>query len=515
MLTPAAAYLRRSTSKQEASVGDQRAEMPALAAKYGCEVVAEYCDDAISGDKTEKRDAFLRMVRDAAAGRFRVILAWNLDRFGRFDPIDGGFYIKPLRDAGVRLVTAKDGEVDWLTFGGRIQWFVNQEQKHGFLRDLSHNVLRGMIAKAKQGRRVGGSPPFGYVLEDGKLTLGPHAPAVRKLFLDYVNGGTLRGLAEDLNRRGFVTPRLGRPWDLSSVRSVLTNPAYVGDFVWGKVATGKYYRHAAAEIVAGNGVTGPSRDGERLVIPDVHPAIVDRATFEAARRVMLRNRRHTSPNAEFIFSGLVVCGHCGWRMYGANVNRATPMYVCRNRRAHAAVYSVTQEHLRKKVGEHIREHLGTQAAVKRMIDKAEAALAAKEGAADPKALRAALAAAEKRVEAVAARLMSVDHELLREAEKAARRIIAERDQIRDDLARAERSSSSRGASRTAVAREIAAAARDFLKGDAEKDAVRMRRSARGILAELRLTFESRPAVVRQRHSLANIAVSIVGFPRTC
>ena len=68
---PAVAYLRRSTEKQEASIPDQRSAVKQYAAKHGYKLIREYVDDAISGDDTEKRLDFQRMIGDCA-GKARL-----------------------------------------------------------------------------------------------------------------------------------------------------------------------------------------------------------------------------------------------------------------------------------------------------------------------------------------------------------------------------------------------------------------------------------------------------------
>ncbi|PJA74533.1 recombinase, partial [bacterium CG_4_9_14_3_um_filter_65_15] len=50
---PAAIYLRRSTDRQEKSLGDQRKEILRYAAEHGFEVLAEFVDDGVSGTSGE------------------------------------------------------------------------------------------------------------------------------------------------------------------------------------------------------------------------------------------------------------------------------------------------------------------------------------------------------------------------------------------------------------------------------------------------------------------------------
>ena len=146
--------------RQEHSIPAQRQELLRYAEKHNYHVLREYLDEAISGDDTRRRVGFLRMREDAQQGEFSVVLCWDQDRFGRFDPIEGGHWILPFRDAGVRLETIAQGKIDWNDFAGRLIYLVQQEGKHAYLRDLSRNVTRGFLNAAKNGRGgTGGRAP--------------------------------------------------------------------------------------------------------------------------------------------------------------------------------------------------------------------------------------------------------------------------------------------------------------------------------------------------------------------
>src|SRR5687768_636647 len=132
----AVAYYRMSTDKQDESIPRQREEVRRYAGQNGYAIVREYADEGISGDATEKRLEFRRMLRDAAGGDFRAVLCYSQDRFGRFDPLEAGYWVKPLRDAGVSLVTVTKGPIDWNSFAGRIIYAVEQEGKHEYLRAM-------------------------------------------------------------------------------------------------------------------------------------------------------------------------------------------------------------------------------------------------------------------------------------------------------------------------------------------------------------------------------------------
>src|SRR4051812_17043155 len=116
----------------------------------------------------------------------------------------------------------------------------------------------------REGRFLGGRPPYGYVLVDAgphpnpgkaadgkrlhKLAVDPiAAPIVQRIFDEYVNGGLgLYAIAEGLTRDGIPSPSGHDPgrnrhragsrgaWGKSAVRAILSNPRYTGRQVWNR-----------------------------------------------------------------------------------------------------------------------------------------------------------------------------------------------------------------------------------------------------------------------------------------
>jgi len=323
-------YLRMSTAEQDASIDAQRIELTRLAERKGYTIAGEYLDEAISGDDTERREGFLRMRDDALKGLFDVVLCWDQDRFGRFDLIDGGYYIRPFRLAGVRLETIAQGPVDWEDLTGQLIYSVNQVGKAQFLRDLSRNTCRGMLSSARAGKAgTGGPSPYGYRSKDGEVwIIDEEAEVVRLIFDLYLRpDGSLRGVAGELNRRKITPPR-GKVWRDSSVRSILQRRKYTGAFVYGGRNSGKYFAFRNGEIV-------PRRKSDRtvasepIVIPNRFEAIVDEETFEKAQAKLAGRRGKTvrKQARQYLLSGLLHCGDCGGSLIG--VSRSSgPLYRC-------------------------------------------------------------------------------------------------------------------------------------------------------------------------------------------
>lgn len=342
---PAVAYYRMSSDKQDKSIEEQRSEVRGYAEEHGYKIVREYVDESISGDATEKRVHFQRMMRDATTRRdFEVILCWNQDRFGRFDIIEAGWWIKPVRDAGVRLETIAQGKVDWTENNGQLIYNVNQMGKNEFLKDMARNTTRGRLYAAQEGR-IGGPPPFGYKAEhelrkdkktgkDKMFFVGlkvddAAAAVVRRIFKRYAALATsIRSIAEELNKAGVPTPTAkSKAWTVVAVARTLNNPVYTGDTVWARRRTGKYIAVQDREVQAQRPGT-PYRmnpQDQWVVVKGTHDPLVDRDTWAKVQAKLKANRTATTPfrgGGDFLLSGVVICGHCGRRMVGSRI-RAT------------------------------------------------------------------------------------------------------------------------------------------------------------------------------------------------
>src|SRR5262249_28604603 len=160
---------------------------------------------------------------------------------------------------------------------------------------------------------MGGPIPLGYRLgEDGHLILGPEEEVelVRWIFQSYASGRlTTNGIARDLNRRGVPGPRGGR-WSPRTVLSMLGSRNYLGCIVWGERRIGGYHRREKGFVVARE--DKPAREQAQLlrglkplpvelagdedcvVVPDSHPAVIDRETFDACQRRREDNKKDRS-----------------------------------------------------------------------------------------------------------------------------------------------------------------------------------------------------------------------------
>ncbi len=187
--------------------------------------VGVYREEGVSGYRRE-RPALDRMLVDARAGMFDIVIFPSIDRTGRSvkDVIE---IDAALRAAGVEIVFLREG-VDTSTPTGELfrNIMAAVAQFEGKL--IYERMSKGKRRKAAQGGYVGGWLPYGYRLEDGRVSIVPEEAAViRRLFKLRAAGESYGAIAELLNGEKVPTQRGGR-WRVSTVRRIAGNRFYTG-----------------------------------------------------------------------------------------------------------------------------------------------------------------------------------------------------------------------------------------------------------------------------------------------
>ncbi len=125
-------------------------------------------------------------------------------------------------------------------------------------------------------------------------------------------------------------------WEMTTIRDMLMNPAYVGDFVWNRHSFAKFHRVAQSRAVSLKGLlhSGPDHNhpDDWVVSKDAHPALVCRSLFLAAKNRRESRRRDPSQyshrtghgaRSPFLLTGIIRCLQCGhaWQGYTTHKGR--------------------------------------------------------------------------------------------------------------------------------------------------------------------------------------------------
>jgi DNA invertase Pin-like site-specific DNA recombinase len=357
-----------SSTLQERSIGQQRGWAQPTAQAEGVEIVQEFEDAALSGTEATRRNAFQEMLRfcqDQARQKHPIdaLVMWKTDRFSRADSIETAWYVQEFRNAGVERILTSTRWFDFSRREDRVIFGIEQDcTNNQYSADLAQKSVRGRIDNAREGRWNGGPTPFGYVIQyewvqvrgrrkQRPLCLAPDpekADTLRWIFTEYASGRpSLWELAQQLDGRGVAPPGRSRYWNPTTISVILRNEVYLGDAVWNRRRSGKFFGTLDNLPVARSG----RRSGEEKVParhhvrkPQAHEPLVDRDTWEAAQRQLEQRRKRTARRLarDFRLSGLLICGHCGGRMLAAHKplrGRATKgcherVYICGNYSRH-------------------------------------------------------------------------------------------------------------------------------------------------------------------------------------
>ncbi len=238
-------YARYSSDHQrDASIEDQIRTCRALIEQRGWTYLHAYNDRAQSGSSTLLRPGYQRMVEDARAGQFDIIVAEALDRLSRDQADIAGLY-KQLVFQEIELFTLAEGEVNELHVG------LKGTMNALFIKDLARKTKRGLEGRVRAGKSAGGIA-YGYEVvydfgADGKPVAGgrrivpEQATIVQRIFEEFAGGKSPRRIAHHLNDEKIPFSRNNRPWSDTTIRGsvtrglgILNNELYRGRLVWNR-----------------------------------------------------------------------------------------------------------------------------------------------------------------------------------------------------------------------------------------------------------------------------------------
>jgi len=131
---------------------NQLHQLQGFAAGQG-QVVRTY-DDCATG-KNGDRPEFRRMLADAAARRFDLVVFWALDRLTREGPLKTLLYLEQLASSGVKFKSFTEPMLDTTTPVGELlipilSWVAKQERQR-----ISDRTRAGLETARRKGRRLG------------------------------------------------------------------------------------------------------------------------------------------------------------------------------------------------------------------------------------------------------------------------------------------------------------------------------------------------------------------------
>jgi site-specific DNA recombinase len=339
-----AIYARVSTQRQaQAQTIEQQLErLRAYVEKQGWELLSEnvFRDDGISGS-TLKRPG-LDSLRDKVVARnIDCIVITAPDRLARN-------YVHQM------LLLE-----EWEKYGCRVEFLdrpISQDphdqlvlQIRGAVAEYERTLIADRMRRGRQAKYRAGillpwtRPLYGYQLDPdhprdpARVTLNEtEAVVVREMFAFYFQEKTtLYGLIQHLHAMGISAPQGGEYWSTTSVRAILTNPAYTGQVYVGRTRIAKpRIRRSALKPVGNQGITHASAPKEEWIPVASIPAVITRQLFERVQTKLSHNQQVASRNNTahpYLLRSLVSCGVCNLSCMGRTVPPGYDYYICRGK----------------------------------------------------------------------------------------------------------------------------------------------------------------------------------------
>jgi hypothetical protein len=231
---------------------------------------------------------------------------------------------------------------------------------------------------AQNGKYMGTYAPFGYKKDPQNkhrfVIDESTAPIVGKIFALRIDGKGYKAIASYLNECGIIPPRdyyyqgkntanplrINHFWCDTTVKTILSNEAYIGNLIQGKEGTVSYKNKAR--------ISKPKDDWVRA--EGTHEALIDSETWAQAQKISEKRYkpREQKDGKASIFSSLLNCADCGYKMRITTKNRPRSdgsiyhriSFICgnyaRSGKTACSTHFIGEEVLHELVVRQIREH---------------------------------------------------------------------------------------------------------------------------------------------------------------
>ena len=351
-----AIYIRLSKEDDKIGESESITNQRSLLIKYveenDYELVDIYIDDGYSGTNFD-RPEFKRMLSDIEEGKINMVITKDLSRLGR-DYIGTGEYLERyFPEHNVRYIALTDN-IDTMIDSSNIDMAPFKAVFNDmYAKDISKKIRTALKTKQKDGKWVGGCPPFGYMIDPkdkNHLVLNKdEAPIIRKIFNLARVGKTPYQIRTILTEEKIPTASQIRKddrtkhgsaskkgiWNQKTIKGILQNGLYVGDLVQNKRSKINYKLK--------KNVWNPM--SEWIIVPNKHEPLVERETFEYINKILPKNNNRPEKKIFRLLDGLLQCFECKHKLGICTPRKSDgrTYLVCNHYRMHSK-YNVCTSH---------------------------------------------------------------------------------------------------------------------------------------------------------------------------
>jgi site-specific DNA recombinase len=316
-------WIRVSTEEQARgeSPKHHEARARAYAELKGWEVVEIYNLSGVSGKEILSHPETQRMLDDVRKERIQALIFSKLARLAR--NVKELLEIAEIFQKYNANLVSLDENIDTSSPAGRLLFVVIGALAQWEREEIAERVRASVPVRARMGKNTGGIGPFGYKWENGKLVINPdEAYVVKRAYQLYLETGKLLTTCRRLTEEGLKARKSN--FTTVTLKRMLTDTVYKG------------LKRANYTKTRGKGKSWELKPEEDWVYFKVEP-IVDEGLWEKVNEMIRKNEENykemrVPKEGRYLFSGLVVCGLCGKKMYVYPYERMKdPIYRCRCR----------------------------------------------------------------------------------------------------------------------------------------------------------------------------------------
>lgn len=231
----------------------------------GWEMVDIYADEGITGTRMDKREDFNRLLADCRRGKIDKVLVKSISRFAR-NTRDCLASLRELFRLGVSVLFEKEN-IDTGTLTTELMVSVSSSLAQQESVSISQNQQMSYQRRMERGEFITCTAPYGYRMPDGKNLIIEESEAreVRWMFQAYLDGKSVKRIAEEMNRKEVHNSWKRGVWYEQLIRKMLSNEKYVGDSLCQKTYTANTFPFVKK-----------TNHGEvdQYYIENTHPAII-------------------------------------------------------------------------------------------------------------------------------------------------------------------------------------------------------------------------------------------------
>jgi len=357
------------------SIRNQKLLLVDYAMERGWSIHKVYVDDSYSG-LDRNRPQFNKMIADARAGLFNIVLCKHQSRFTRDLELVEKYIHGLFVVLGIRFVSVIDN-IDTDVKGNKKARQIYALINEWYVEDLSENIRAVFRKKMEAGQFLGAFAAYGYMkdpVDRHRLIVDAEAAAVvREIYALYLQGYGYRYIRDLLTAREVPTPAAYKKakglnfaapncrdgtseWANNTIKRILTNRVYIGCLIQGREKKLSYKSRKVAL----------APESEWVVIEHNHEPIISETDFCAVQELIASKRISREPGvAAHLFAGKAYCLHCGGAMHkSARTRDGKSFYLrcgrhARTRRAECRPNYIRLDFIANEVEHRLREHVAS------------------------------------------------------------------------------------------------------------------------------------------------------------